>query len=74
MKKPQHRHYPEPLRSRSGCKVAWNYYATFKEAQECSDAAFHNAEIRWHQGYDFGYCSPGSIKLIQDGTYEVCIP
>jgi hypothetical protein len=39
-----------------------------------AEAAKHNAEICWNLGYDFGYCSPGSITELDDGRYEVCIP
>jgi len=72
--------YPEPKTFRSGIKVSWNYYETYEEAEVCAKAARHNAQIQLSQGYDFGYCSPGSIDL-QPATageyanlYEVCLP
>lgn len=75
-KKPKYdfRPYPEPVRTRSGAKVGWNYYTDKTAAEECSAAAQHNAGIKWELGYDFGYCSPGSIKKLDSGEYEVCLP
>jgi hypothetical protein len=66
--------YPEPLRTRSGNKVAWNIYASEEEARVTSRVAVHNASIKEKQGYDFGFCSPGSIKKLDSGEFEVCIP
>lgn len=74
-----YKHYPTPVKFRSGCKVSWKYYTTREEAEEAAKAARHNAEIQWSLGYDFGYCSPGSITEVKaeceyKGLYEVCIP
>lgn len=72
--------YPEPANFRSGIKVSWNYYKTHAEAEVCAKAAKHNAQIQLSRGYDFGYCSPGSIYLQPEtageyaGLYEVCLP
>jgi hypothetical protein len=73
--------YPIPVQTRSGCKVSWNYYENEEDAKACSDAAFHNANIAASQGYDFGYCAPGSIRHVdktwtdyKEGWYEVCLP
>lgn len=80
--------YPEPVTSRSGCKVSWNYYVTEDDANACSKAAIHNAKLDRAQGYDFGYCAPGQVvKMASDaryrelgkvlevgGLYEVCLP
>jgi len=59
---------------RVGCKVSWNYYDKLADAEACSKAAIHNAEIQESLGYDFGYCSPGSIRQRENGQYEVCLP
>lgn len=66
--------YPTPLRTRTGCKVGWRYYATREEAEQCSKAAAHNAVRQRELGYDFGYCAPGYITEMKDGTFEVCVP
>ena len=78
------RSYPTTPNIRSGCKVGWNYYDRLIDAQQCAEAAKHNAVIQLGRGYDFGYCAPGSIRKITDaddiagkdniGKYEVCIP
>lgn len=65
--------YPTPLSQRSGCKVGWLTFATEDEAKAASKVAMAEADVRADQGYDFGYCSPGSIEKVADG-YEVCIP
>ena len=73
----KHMPYPTPIRTRGGCKVSWNYYVTEAEAKECAAAAKHNARIQANLGYDFGYCSPGSIVPVEiAGTklFEVCLP
>lgn len=74
MKKSRLRDYSKPVKTRSGCKVSWAYYATEAEAKECGIAARFNAQILEAQGYDFGYQSPGSISKTSDGLYEVCLP
>ena len=61
---------PEPLYSQSGCKVGWNYYATQEEAEVASKQATRAGENAAAQGYDFGYCSPGSIEEVT--VYKVC--
>jgi len=73
--------YPNPVATRNGHKVSWNYYRTKDEAEECAKAAYHNSFIAESEGYDFGYCSPGSIRLMMPenskeyaGLYEVCLP
>ena len=71
--------YPEPDGIRVGCKVMWNYYRDRKAAEECSKAAEYNAHIQRDLGYDFGYCSPGSIRTAHEsseyaGMWEVCLP
>jgi hypothetical protein len=70
---------PKPVARRSGCKVSWVYYASKAEADAASVIAAHNREIQINQGYDFGYCWPGSVKgpmpadSKYEGLYEVCI-
>lgn len=69
--------YPAPQQIRVGCKVSWHYYEKEEDAKAASKAAVHNAEIQASQGYDFGYCAPGSItkdQLFFPGLYEVCLP
>lgn len=69
---------PESVKSRAGCKVTWQYYSDKAIAEEASKVAMHNAAIDASLGYDFGYCAPGSIRLIGNewpeyqGLYEVC--
>jgi Neuraminidase (sialidase) len=77
-KKYDYRPYPQHQNVRSGCKVSWYYYAKKEDAEKAAEVAKHNAAIQWELGYDFGYCSPGSIRLSDwedyKGLYEVCIP
>lgn len=68
------RDYPKPDDYRTGCKVGWRIYRDRADAEACATAAKHNAEIQASLGYDFGYCSPGSIDTLPDGRFEVCIP
>ena len=72
--------YPAPQNKRSGCKVGWYYYADKVDAEKCAEAAGHNARLMLSDGYDFGYCWPGSIESIPAdskseyaGLYEVTI-
>lgn len=68
---------------RSGCKVGWRYYKDEAVAKQAAEIARHNANIDAGLGYDFGYCSPGSITKVKDdatgdwapfrGMYEVCV-
>ena len=81
-KKYDYRPYPKHDGLRSGCKVGWYYYRKREDAEKASEAARHNAAIQWELGYDFGYCSPGSIMLVEPGRgpqeylgmWEVCRP
>ena len=66
--------YPPPLSQRSGCKVGWLIYASKTEAEAAAKFAVVEASRREAEGYDFGYCAPGSITELKDGTFEVCIP
>jgi len=79
-KKYDYKPYPKEDGMRSGCKVGWRYYRSREDAEKASVAARHNAEIQWSLGYDFGYCSPGSIEKAHEsykefaGMWEVCVP
>ena len=67
--------YPEPIGTKCGCKVSWNFYTDVEKAEECAKAATHNAEIDAAQGYDFGYQMPGSIDYNPTlKQYRVCLP
>lgn len=74
---------PEPVNFRVGCKVMWNYYKTREEAEIAAQHARAEARERAAQGFDFGYCAPGSIEFKDPerypnseykGLYEVCFP
>jgi hypothetical protein len=76
--------YPSTPNIRVGCKVGWRYYDRMIDAKRCAEAAKKNAAIQMAQGYDFGYCMPGSIRKVPTdaddvandyaGKFEVCIP
>jgi hypothetical protein len=77
----KYRDYPATPNTRSGGKVGWRYYDRLIDAKACAAAARHNAKIQAGLGYDFGYCSPGSIRQVPPhgpteyvGKFEVCIP
>lgn len=77
-KTPKSKPYPKSADEYQGCKVGWLYYTNESDAKAASAAAIHNAAIKESQGYDFGFQSPGSIKLVNQGEYaglySVCIP
>lgn len=70
--------YPKYQKHRVGIKVSWYYYANEEDAKKASAVAVQEAQVQMGRGYDFGYCAPGSIALIDKGPfaglYEVCIP
>jgi hypothetical protein len=76
--------YPKEDAMRVGCKVGWLYYKDYKVAEKASKIAAYNADIQAARGFEFGYCSPGSIKSPRtnmtgewekyNGMWEVCIP
>ena len=77
--RPQYMDYPKHQAYRGGCKVAWNYYTSKADADLCAVAARHNAILQRNEGFDFGYCEPGSIRHCTQageyhGMYEVCLP
>lgn len=66
-----------PDERRTGCKVSWLYYRDEATARKEAKIAIHNAHIAASQGYDFGYCSPGSVRPPRPDTFhpdlwEVC--
>jgi hypothetical protein len=72
---------PKPVAYRSGCKVSWNYYATLAEAEIAKGYAIEQGRRDAALGYDFGFCSPGSVHYIDPekypnskyaGLFEVC--
>ena len=63
----------KPVSTRGGCKVGWATYATQEEADDVSAWANKEGHRKSRLGYDFGYCSPGTIEKVPDG-YEVCLP
>jgi hypothetical protein len=70
--------YPKEADLRVGCKVSWHYYHSRAAAEECAKAARHNAFYLAGQGYDYGYCCPGTVEYKTEGPhagfYEVCVP
>ncbi len=75
--------YPKPVDTRGGYKVDWNYYADEATARECAKAASNNRDIMMQRGYDFGYCWPSTVQLVDVapegrtelvGLWEVCLP
>jgi hypothetical protein len=75
--------YPPEQAFRSGFKVSWNYYDTREDADKCAEIARNNAAYYREKGYDFGYCSPGSVEWAkpgnwpqagENGRWEVCLP
>lgn len=65
---------PKPLYSRSGCKVGWDFYATREDAEAAVADAEATAARMAADGYDFGYCIPGAITEVADGTFRVTVP
>ena len=64
---------PASVKSQTGCKVSWHWFATLEDAQIASQYAYHRGVWNQSMGYDFGYCSPGDIA--RDGElYKVTYP
>jgi hypothetical protein len=64
---------PQAVKSASGCKVSWRWYATMEEAQIAAQWAYHQAVWYDSMGYDFGYQCPGSVA--KDGElFKVTFP
>ena len=56
---------PKPLRTKSGCKVGWMFFATREEAEAWLPAVEKTASAKAARGYDFGYSRPGVITEIE---------
>lgn len=46
----------------SGCKVGWEIYDNEAEAQARVPEVVKDAQRKYEQGYDFGYCVPGEVR------------
>lgn len=67
--------YPQHVEYRGGCKVAWLVYKDEADAEVAASIAEQEADRLSREGYDFGFCSPGSISRDDEtGAYIVCIP
>jgi hypothetical protein len=62
------------LRTRSGIKVGWRYYATEAEALDDAPTARAEMEHLWQYGFEYWSCIPGSVRKMDDGTWELCVP
>lgn len=78
MNKPTYLPEPHSDALRVGIKVHWLYFRDKAQAEAAAPIARHNASVAAAEGYDFGYQSPGHLKLIDHGDYagmwEVCFP
>jgi hypothetical protein len=61
---------PKSVAQRCGCKVSWEYYLDEATAREAGIAARHNGRVDAGRGYDFGYCSPGSVERAHGSFIE----
>lgn len=61
---------PKAVAIRTGCKVGWRYYLDEATAREAAIAAAHNGRYDASRGYDFGYCSPGSVERTHSSWIE----
>jgi hypothetical protein len=70
--------YPKAQARRTGGKVSWLYYKTLRTALKASKIARDDADRQAEMGYDFGFCTPGHVELVEKGEhaglYEVTIP
>jgi hypothetical protein len=66
--------YPAALSEVSGCKVSWKFYDNLDDAKAAAKVAKAEAEYVEGKGYDFGFCSPGSLEVTPNGNYKVCVP
>lgn len=73
----------EPNCMASGGRVSWHFYRTKVAAIAAGERAKRAAERRRAKGYDFGFCSPGSVEFLDPkdhptsiyrGLYRVCVP
>lgn len=69
--------YPEAQEYKGGCKVGWRYYVSLDDAQAASEVAVREGMYKADLGFDYGYCSPGSIEKVEclgQTLYKVCVP
>lgn len=66
--------YPKPVRERQGCKVGWYIYDKKSDAAKAAKKAKAEASRMSAQGYDFGFSTPGEIRELKSGEFEVVIP
>ncbi len=66
--------YPTPQLLRVGIKVSWHYYQSEADAKVASEAAKHNGRFLEEQGFDFGYQSPGFIRMKKPGDIVGKLP
>lgn len=66
--------YPKHLHHRSGIKVCWRVYDKREDAEAAAKVAQEEAAYQERRGYDFGFNSPGRIKAVTNGHFEVCCP
>lgn len=64
----------KPIRTVSGCRVGWEFYATQEEADQRVADAEALAAAKAAEGHDFGYCLPGEVTPMGDGTWRVTVP
>jgi bifunctional DNA-binding transcriptional regulator/antitoxin component of YhaV-PrlF toxin-antitoxin module len=53
---------PKPFAQRTGAKVGWEYYLTETDARANLPRITKEARRKGREGYDFGYCCPGTIE------------
>ena len=69
--------YPLEDGIETGYKVSWLFYENENKAKLCSEIAKYNAYLKSQQGYDFGYCYPSHIEVVEtdgDKMFKVTIP
>lgn len=64
----------KPIDVRSGCKVSWAIYEREEDARAKSKFAIREAELCEELGYDFGYMTPGDVRQLSNGHWEVVLP
>lgn len=62
------------VRQSSGCKVGWEFYDTLENARARIASAEAEAVEQAKRGYDFGYCVPGELMQMHDGTWRITVP
>lgn len=64
----------KPVRSESGCRVGWDFYADLRDAEAAAERAQAEAWRMRQDGYDFGLSLPGELVAMSDGTFRVTVP